>query len=71
MKITFMEEIEAHKAWFNSMICAQCNGENYRIHHQLQPEISNAWWLECTNCGHESSPSPSKEIAIARWKQEC
>ena len=45
--------------------------KGYRIHHQLQPEIPNCWWIECENCGHESFPSPTRDIAIARWKQEC
>ena len=69
MKVTFMEEIEARKAWFGNMYCPQCNEGIYRIHHQLKPETSSAWWIECSNCGFESYPSPSREIAIARWKQ--
>ena len=69
MKITTFEEIEAHRAWFGNMYCPQCNEGTYRIHHQIMPETSSAWWLECPNCGFESYPSPSREIAIARWKQ--
>ena len=69
MKVTFMEEIEARHAWFANMYCPQCNEGRYKIHHQLKPEVSNAWWLECENCGFESYPSPTREIAIARWKQ--
>ena len=69
MKVIFMEEIEARKAWFGNMYCPQCNEGIYRIHHQLKPETSSAWWIECSNCGFESYPSPSREIAIARWKQ--
>ena len=71
MKVTMMEEIEARKAWFDSMYCSECGEGRYKIHHQLQPEIPNCWWIECENCGHESFPSPSRDIAIARWKQEC
>lgn len=69
MKVTFMEEIEAKKAWFESMCCPLCGEMKYKIHHQLQPATENAWWLECTNCGHESYPSPARDIAILRWKQ--
>lgn len=64
-----MEEIEAKKAWSNRMLCPQCNEFKYKIHHQLQPETSSSWWLECENCGFESYPSSSREIAIAHWKQ--
>ena len=69
MKVTFIEEIEARRAWRANMYCPQCDEGTYKIHHQLKPESSHAWWLECCNCGFESYPSPSREIAIARWKQ--
>lgn len=68
MKVTFVEEIEAHHAWLVNMYCPICNEGTYKIHHQLQPETSSAWWVECPNCGFESYPSPSREIAISRWK---
>ena len=69
MKVTFIEEIEAHKAWLGNMYCPQCDEGTYKIHHQLEPMTRAGWWLECPNCGFESYPSPSREIAIARWKQ--
>ena len=69
MKITFVEEIEAHKAWRECMTCPQCGEFKYRIHHQTQPESYTPWWIECCNCGYESPASPAREIAIARWKQ--
>lgn len=69
MKVTMMEEIEARKAWHAKMFCPQCDSFHYRIHHQLEPETSSAWWIECGECGYESYPSPSREIAILRWKQ--
>ena len=70
MKITFVEEIEARKAWRECMACPQCNELKYDIHHQLQPDNpASGWWLACPNCGFESPASPTREIAIARWKQ--
>lgn len=69
MKITFVEEIEARKAWRNSMCCPQCNEYKYKIHHQLKPETSLAWWLECDNCNYESEPMLTRGLAIERWKQ--
>ena len=71
MKVSFMEEIETRRAWFDSMYCSECGEGYYKIHHQLQPETSNCWWLECENCGHESESAPTRDMAIARWKQEC
>ena len=71
MKVTFMEEIEARKAWFDSMYCSVCGEGYYRIHHQLQPPTLDGWWLECENCEHESIAAPTREAAIARWKDEC
>ena len=68
MKVTFIEEIEARKAWSYKMTCPQCDEFKYKIHHQLEPQTSRGWWLECCNCGFESYPSPTRDIAIARWK---
>ena len=69
MKVTFIEEIEAHKAWRYIMSCPLCNEFKYKIHHQLEPQTSSCWWLECENCGYTSYPSPSREIAITRWQR--
>lgn len=71
MKVVFLEEIEEHKAWTNKMCCSKCNEFKYKIHHQVSPEITEAWWVECANCGHESLSMPSRELAIDRWKKEC
>ena len=70
MKITFEEEIESHKAWFESMYCCKCGEGIYKIHHQLDPFTPNPWWIECSNCGHESIHAPSKQIAIRSWKND-
>lgn len=69
MKVTYYEEIEERKAWRKNMLCPQCGEPIYKIHHQLLPETSSAWWLECPNCEFEGPTGPTKEIAIARWKQ--
>ena len=70
MKVISIEEIEVHKAWRQCMGCAQCNELKYSIHHQTEPEEPDNWWVQCPNCGHEGPHSPSREIAIARWRQE-
>lgn len=69
MKVTFLEELESRVAFGRKMFCPNCGAHGYIIHHQLEPETSNAWWIECEECGAEGFPSPSREIAIARWKQ--
>lgn len=71
MKITFEEEIESHKAWFESMYCCKCGEGIYKIHHQLQPKKKNSWWIECDNCGYESIPTETRSEAIHWWKQSC
>lgn len=70
MKVTFMEEIEAKHAWRECMYCPKCDSGTYRIHHQLKPETSDCWWIACPECGHESSPAPTREFAIKRWQRE-
>ena len=68
MKVTFMEEIEARKAWFGNMYCPCCDEGLYKSHHQLEPKVSDCWWIECENCGFETTPASTREYAIARWK---
>ena len=67
MKVTFVEEIEAHKAWTNSMICPKCGGFRYKIHHQIQPQ-PDQWWIECDVCGLEDEPTPTRDTSIIQWK---
>ena len=66
MKVTFMEEIEAHRAWTEGMYCKVCDHGTYRIHHQLQPE---EWWVECDNCHYESKSAITREAAIKNWRK--
>lgn len=70
MKVTFVEELEARRAWSAAMCCPECDDYHYIIHHQTYPETSMAWWISCNNCGFEGEPGPIKEVAIGRWKQE-
>ena len=71
MKITFVEEIEARAAFTHRMCCHACGSRHYKIHHQLEPKDFCAWWVECADCGEEAPDAPSRELAIARWKQLC
>ena len=70
MKITFTEEIEARRAWLGNMYCPKCVCGKYNIHHQLEPVITECWWIECPECGHESLHVPTREIAIMEWQGE-
>ena len=68
MRITFMEEVESRCAFSRKMYCPACGSHCYKIHHQLQPKTSDAWWIECEDCGALGLESPSRAIAIERWK---
>lgn len=70
MKVTFVEEIEARRAWLGNMYCPQCTCGKYNVHHQLDPVTSECWWIACPECGHEGMAAPSREIAIQRWQRE-
>ena len=69
MKVTFMEEIEARKAWFVDMYCPQCDYGKYNIHQQLSPTISSKWWIECPNCGYECEHAYTRKGAIFNWQR--
>ena len=69
MKVTFMEELESRTAFSRKMYCPSCGSHMYIIHHQLSPETPDCWWVECEQCKYETFPSPTREVAIGRWKQ--
>ena len=70
MKVTFVEEIEAHRAWLGNMYCPACVCGKYNIHHQLNPETDHCWWIECPECGHMGTPQSTKQLAIMEWQKE-
>lgn len=69
MKITYVEELETRVALSRKMYCPNCGSHIYTIHHQLQPEVSSSWWIECDKCHYEGLPGPTRAIGIGRWKQ--
>lgn len=69
MKVTFIEEIEARKAFTRRMTCPKCSGFKYSIHHQLQPQEN--WWFACDDCQYETIPTPEFKIAKERWAKKC
>ena len=68
MKVTYVEEVESKTALDRDKYCPNCGSHGYIIHHQLEPETSNCWWIECEDCGYESEPAPTRKLTIARWK---
>lgn len=70
MKVTYLEELESRTALSRKMYCPKCGSHCYCIHHQLRPHELEEWWIECEECKYEGAGAPSREIAIARWKQE-
>lgn len=67
MKVTYVESIECHRAWRKKMVCPVCNSYIYELVEQLEPK--HEWYVRCPYCDAEGLPSPTKEVAIARWKQ--
>ena len=70
MRVTFIDKIEYHKAFFNRMRCSKCGSPLYSVHHQIKPEEIFGWWVQCDKCGHEGYHASIKEIAVDRWEKE-
>ena len=72
MKMTYTERTEHKIAFSRKMYCPACGGHKYEIIEQLEPPCKGMeWFVRCAQCGAEGLPGPSREIAIARWKQLC
>ena len=69
MKVTYLERIENHMAWSGKMYCSQCGAHEYDVVEILEPKVIYPWFVRCPQCAHEAYDSPSREVAIARWKQ--
>ena len=68
MKVTFLEEIESKHAWRDVSYCAKCNNGIYEVHHQLEPETSDCWWVMCPNCKREMPHMPTRAMALKYWR---
>ena len=71
MKVTYLERIERHLAFSRNMYCPACRGHKYEIVEQLEPKCDNNWYVRCPQCGAESVSGPTRDVAIARWRQAC
>lgn len=81
MKVTYLERIEEKIAFSRKMYCPSCGSHSYEIvrsnkieqtkYGQYINTDTTEWFVRCQDCGTESPASPSREIAIARWKQTC
>ena len=70
MKETYTEQIEEHYSFSRKMRCPVCKNHKYLLIKQLEPEcLGMDWFVRCPQCGTEGFPGPSRDIAIARWKQ--
>ena len=68
MKVTYLERIENRTAFSRRMFCARCGSHEYEIIEQLEPFTDKAWRVQCPQCGYELDPSPTRGLAIYRWK---
>ena len=69
MKVTFVEKIENRTAFSRKMYCPGCGAHEYEIVEQLEPANFTPWFVRCPQCGYEGYESPTRDIAVARWKQ--
>ena len=69
MKVTYREEVESHRALTKKMRCPNCGSVSYEIHHILEPVEKQNYYLQCADCGVMGYGAPTRDLAIARWKQ--
>jgi len=71
MKVTYLERIERRTAFSRKLFCPNCGGHEYEIVEILNGNECDTynWFVQCPQCGYDIVTSPSREIAIARWKQ--
>ena len=70
MKVLFVEEIESHKAWRDSMGCMHCGELLFDVHRQIKPEVKECWWVECPNCEHQGPHTLTRELALKGWHDD-
>ena len=68
MKVTYLERVERHNAWSRKMYCPFCGAHEYEIVEQLEPKTLSPWFVRCPQCENSSYESPTRDIAIGRWR---
>ena len=76
MKKVYIDIIQNHTAWSRKMYCPYCGAHEYNIVEQVEPKAPepfpiSLWYIQCPQCGAESSLAPSRKAAIAWWKMQC
>ena len=69
MKVVYIQEIENHTAYDRKKFCPKCGAHEWSVVKETDPENNVQWFVKCPQCGMRGPESPSREIAIARWKQ--
>ena len=69
MKVTYLEQIEYKLAWRRDMYCPNCGDHEYAVVEQLEPNTDTPWTVRCPMCEYETKAFPTRETAIAYWKQ--
>ena len=66
-----MEERESYKAHRHKMCCINCGSPFYTVHHNYESgdKEHGEWWVSCDDCDYEGYRGPTKDIALARWRQ--
>ena len=67
MKVTYINEVERKLALSRNSRCP-CGCMHYLIINQIQPRVFRDWYVLCPRCGRESLESPTRRIALKRWK---
>lgn len=68
MKVTYIERIESRTAFNRNNYCPSCGGHGYEIVEQLKPLTRYPWRIRCEQCGCESYPALTREIAFIEWQ---
>lgn len=71
MKVTYTERIQTKTALSQNMFCPSCGGHEYCISEILDGNEHDKynWYVYCPQCGYDVTLSPTRKIAIKRWKQ--
>lgn len=70
MRAEYVEQVESLWAWSKKMRCPKCFNEKFEVVEQLEPKTDLPWYVRCPDCGFEGYESPTRDLAIIRWKQQ-
>ena len=58
-----------HLALNRKKYCPNCGGHEYIMMEQIWPPVQDRYFVQCAQCGYDTTESYSKKSAMKNWME--